>query len=193
MKHLKLSAIVLAIGFTLSVGVVAETISKKQYKSLQSNLGTEYKVAKVRCKRMKGHDKKICLAAIKGKKNVVKAQLDDNYDPSAKTWYKERMAKAEADYAVAIQICATKAGNDADVCDKEAKAAKIQEEAYAKAQLETSKADAAAIEKASDAHKDAETDTRDANYAVAKQKCEALEGDAEDLCMKNAKVEFGEP
>jgi hypothetical protein len=102
------------------------------------------------------------------------------------------MAKAEANYAVAIQVCDTQSGNGKEVCIKEAKATKIQEEAYAKAQLKTSKADAAAIEKASDAHKDAETDTRDANYAVAKQKCEALDGDAEDLCLKNAKTQFGE-
>ncbi|SJM89755.1 hypothetical protein [Crenothrix polyspora] len=193
MKHLRPSAVVLAIGFTLSVGVMAETITKKQYKSLQSNLGTQYKVAKVRCKKMKGHDKKICLATIKGKKKVVKAQLDDTYNPNAQTWYKERIAKAEATYAVAIQVCDTKIGNDKEVCIKEAKAAQTQEESYAKAQLKTSKADATAIEKSSAAHKDAETDTRDANYAVAKQKCEALDGDAEDLCLKNAKIEFGEP
>jgi hypothetical protein len=191
MKNIKLSAFALAIGLALSVGVMAETISKKQYKSLEKNLGTQYKVAKVRCKKLKGHARNICITNIKAKKNIVKAQLDNTYTPSAKTWYEERLAKAEASYAVAVQRCDSKSGNDQDVCIKEAKAAKIQEEAYAKAQLKTSKADAVAIEKSSDARKDAETDTREANYAVAKQKCEALDGDAEDQCINRAKTQFG--
>jgi hypothetical protein len=100
------------------------------------------------------------------------------------------VAKADADYSVANQKCDDKDGNAEDVCEKEAKAAKVQATSAAEAQMKTSKAEAVAIEKSTDARKDAVTDTRDADYAVAKEKCEALDGKAEDLCMSDAKVHF---
>ncbi len=80
-------------------------------------------------------------------------------------------AKAEATYAVANQKCDDQEGNAEDVCEQEAKAAKVQEVAAAEAQMKTSKADAVAIEKSSDARKDAESDM---------QRCQ--------LCSSQAKV-----
>jgi hypothetical protein len=34
-------------------------------------------------------------------------------------------------------------------------------------------------------------DKRDADYAVAKAKCDALAGDAKDICMNDAKAQYG--
>ena len=42
-----------------------------------------------------------------------------------------------------------------------------------------------------DARKDAASDKRDANYAVAKEKCDALAGDAKNTCMSDAKARYG--
>jgi hypothetical protein len=67
--------------------------------------------------------------------------------------------------AVAKERCDDSAGNVKDVCVKEAKAAHV-----------SAKADAKAQEKIVDAHKDAAVDKRDAEYAVAKEKCDALSG-----------------
>ena len=45
--------------------------------------------------------------------------------------------------------------------------------------------------KQADARKDASTDKRDADYAVAIEKCDALAGTAKDACVGNAKAQFG--
>jgi hypothetical protein len=187
MKNINISALVLAISFALSTGAMAESMSKKQYKALDKKIDAEYKVANKGCDSLSGNAEDICEAQAKGNKNIAAAELKYNYNPTAKTLYKARVAKADADYSVASQKCDDKDGNVEDVCVKEAKAVKVQETAAAEAQMKTTKADAVAIEKSSDARADAEKDMRDANYAVAKEKCEALDGKAEDLCMSDAK------
>jgi hypothetical protein len=190
MKNLNTSVLALAIGLALSSGAWADAMSKKQYKSLDKSIDARYKTAKKSCDSLSGNAEDICEAEAKGTRNTAKAELKYNYNPTNKALYKARAAKAEATYSVANQKCDDLEGNAEDVCEQEAKAAKVQEAAAAEAQMKTSKADAVAIEKSSDARKDAESDMRDANYAVAKQKCESLGGKAEDLCMSDAKARY---
>jgi hypothetical protein len=169
MKYTNINALALAIGIALSTGAIAESMSKEQYESLVTKIDTDYKIAKEICDSLAGNANDVCDAEAKGKLNV---------------------AKADAEYSVATEKCDDKDGNVKDVCIKEAKAAKTQQTAAAEAQMKTSKADAVAIEKSSDARKDAEKDMRDANYAVAKEKCDALASDSKDLCLNDAKVHF---
>ena len=95
------------------------------------------------------------------------------------------------------------AGNEKDVCVKEAKAAKVHALSNAKTRLTISKADAAAGEKSADANAEASaigTEARhdaagadaDAEYAVAREKCNGLAGDSKDRCVSDAKVRFGQ-
>jgi hypothetical protein len=190
MKNLNTSALALAIGLALSTGALADAMAKKQYKSLDKSIDAQYKVAKKGCDSLSGNAEDICEAEAKGIKNTAKAELTYNYNPTNKALYKARVAKAEATYSVANQKCDDKEGNVEDVCEQEAKAVKVQETAAAEAQMKTTKADAVAVEKSSDARKDAETEMRDANYAVAKEKCDVLANDAKDLCISNAKAQF---
>jgi hypothetical protein len=187
MKNINISVLALAIGLALSTGAMAESMTKKQYTALDKKIDAEYKVAKKGCDSLSGNAEDICEAEAKGTRNTAEAELKYNYNPTNKALYQVRVAKADADYSVANQKCDDKDGNVEDVCEKEAIAAKVQETAAAEAQMKASKADAVAIEKSSDARKDAEKDMRDANYAVAKEKCEALDGKAEELCMVDAK------
>ena len=80
---------------------------------------------------------------------------------------------AEADYKVAKERCDDKAGNEKDICVKEAKAAmtKVQ-------------ADAKAAQKGTEAKMDASKDKLDADYKVAAEKCDAMAGDAKSSCVK---------
>jgi starch phosphorylase len=87
--------------------------------------------------------------------------------------------------------CDDKAGNDKDVCVKQAKAAETRAKADAKANMKVAKAGQAATEKSSAARKDAAEDKRDADYAVAKEKCDKFSGDAKDRCLNEAKARFG--
>jgi hypothetical protein len=192
MKNITLNIMSFAIYFSLASGAMAEeSLPINKYESLGKQIDAVYAADKVQCEQLKEKLKDICNASIKGKMNISKAELEYNFNPNAKTFYNARIAQADADYSVASQKCDDKKGNAEDVCEKEADAARTQQTAAAEAQMKTSKADAVAIKKSSDAHKEAETDMREANYAVAKEKCEALVGDAKDLCFKDAKIHFG--
>ena len=51
-------------------------------------------------------------------------------------------------------------------------------------------ADAKAERKSSSAMADARDDKLDAQYKVAKEKCDALSGDAKDACIRDAKLKY---
>lgn len=214
MKNFKINVIVLAIGLAFSAGAMAESMTKNQYKSHVKSIESEYKVDKAGCDSSAGNAKDICVAEAKGKQSIAKADLESNYKPSIKTRYDARVAKADADYSVAIEKCDDKAGNDKDVCVKEAKATKVHQIADAKTQMKSKNANAEASEKSgdaqavaneksgdanakaaetkADARKDATIEKRAADYAVAKEKCDALAGSVKDKCISDAKLRFGQ-
>lgn len=202
MKTVNINLITLAVALAFSTGAIAETMSKADYTAAKDKIATEYKSAKAGCDSLSGNAKDICSADAKGKDRVALAELETTYKPSAKNRYEARVAKAEADYAVASERCDDLAGNAKDVCMKEAKAAQTAALADAKAQMKTSDASATANEKSADAHsdatkqsvdarKDAAADKRDAEFAVAKEKCDTYSGSAKDSCLNQAKARFG--
>jgi len=93
--------------------------------------------------------------------------------------YKETVAHADADYKAAKEACKARQGNDKDVCMKEAKAAHVKVTADAKAKRKSGAATA-----------DARDDKMDANYKVAKEKCDAMSGDSKDACIRDAKMKY---
>lgn len=93
--------------------------------------------------------------------------------------YKAAMARADSDYKAARDACSGRRGNDKDVCLKDAKAAHVR-----------ATADAKSHRKANAAMADAREDKMDANYKAAKERCDALSGDAKDACIREAKVKY---
>ncbi|MEK6592530.1 MAG: hypothetical protein AABZ67_05550 [Pseudomonadota bacterium] len=86
--------------------------------------------------------------------------------------------RISAEYKSALKNCARKNGNTRDICMAEAKGA----ENVARAELEardkgTAKAGAAA-----------RMARADAEYAVAKENCDDLAGNAKDVCLKDAQA-----
>jgi len=65
--------------------------------------------------------KDICRAEAKGKEQVARAQLEDNYKPTAKAQYKALVAKSSADYAVSREKCDDLSGDFKKTCIKDAK------------------------------------------------------------------------
>jgi predicted house-cleaning noncanonical NTP pyrophosphatase (MazG superfamily) len=104
------------------------------------------------------------------------------YSYTGKASDKNKMleVKAKSAYAVAKEKCDDKAGNDKAVCVKEAKAVETKALADAKMGKEIS-----------EAKKDDAQEKLDADYEVAVQKCDALEGDAKASCLAAAKAKFG--
>lgn len=202
MKKFNLSVIALSIGLTFSVGAMAEGMTKSELKSHEKTIDADYKLAKEKCGSLSGNANDICIAEAKGNKSVAEAELEATYKPSIKARYESREAKADADYAVAIEKCDDKAGNEKDVCVKEAKAVRVHQIADAKTRMKSSDANAEAnetssaanqdaMEKKTEANKDANQEKRDADYVVAKEKCDAMAGSAKDQCIIEAKAKFG--
>ena len=191
MKKFNVNVIALALGFAFSAGALAEGISKDDYKAGKDSIAAAYNSAKADCASLSGNPNDICVAEAKGKEKIARAELEARYKPSRTTHYQVRVAKAEADYAVAKERCDDLAGNAKDVCVKEAKAAEATAKADAKAQMKTADANATANKKTADARKDATADKLDAEYAVAKEKCDTYAGGAKDHCLVQAKAQFG--
>ena len=200
---IKINAIALAVSLVFSAGAMAQTLSKGDYKAGKDKISAEYKLAKTNCSPLSGNAHDICKAEAKGRDKVALAELELRYEPNSENHYKASVAKAEAVYAVAIERCDDKAGNAKDVCVKEAKAAAISAKADAKAQMKALDANATAYEKSAaandkatgkavDAFKDANADKLAAEYRVAKEKCDAYAGNTKEVCVKEAKVRFGQ-
>jgi hypothetical protein len=167
------------------------TMSRDAYKAHEDRVETQYKADKDHCSAMTGNAKDVCQAEAKGKEKVAKAELEAEYKNTDKARNDARIAKADADYDVAKEKCDDMSGNQKDVCVKQAKAAHTKAKAGAKVAKAENKMSSNTAEKRADVRKEARDDTRDAQYKVAVEKCDAMSGTAKDQCVKDAKMHYG--
>lgn len=97
-----------------------------------------------------------------------------NNDPAT---YRNMNQKAASEYKAATAKCDAMSGNDKDVCMAEAKVARVRAENAALAQYSTTPR----------SREKARSNLADAEYALAKQKCDARQGADKDSCLDNAK------
>ncbi|OIQ73117.1 hypothetical protein GALL_452490 [mine drainage metagenome] len=168
--------IVALLSFSAAQGA---TISKADYKTEKARISASYKADKLACASFSANAKDVCMEEAKAKEKVAHAELKFSHSGKASDQTKVLKAKAKSSYEVAKEKCKVKAGNDKDVCVKEAKA--IETAALADANLGKQ------IDKAK---KDAAADINDANYKVALEKCDALAGQPKDSCVAAAKTLF---
>lgn len=202
MHTIQLTTIAAIISLTFTAGAMA-AMSKADYKSAQTDITAQYKAAKADCGAFAANAKDICMAEARGREKIARAELDTVYTPTKKTRYALSVARAEAAFGVAREKCDDKAGNDKDVCIKEAKAAQIGAKADAKAAMKTADANdaasdktaaarATASEKRASARDDATAEKRKADYAVARQRCDTFAADTKIVCIKDVKARFGQ-
>lgn len=118
-------AVALACSFGLSCGAFAAQatgMSKAQYKAGKEKIEAQYKADKKACEGMKGNANDVCEKEAKGKENVAKAQLEEQYKPSARHEKEAENAQAKANYAVAKEKCEDLKGKAERDCKKQAKA-----------------------------------------------------------------------
>jgi hypothetical protein len=96
----------------------------------------------------------------------------------SKTDYKAGKDKIAAEYKAAKAGCTSLAGNANDICVAEAKG----KDKVAKAELEVS------YKPSTKNHYDVNIAKAEANYAVAKEKCDDMAGNPKDVCVKEAKA-----
>jgi hyperosmotically inducible protein len=97
-----------------------------------------------------------------------------NHDPST---YRNATEQTTAAYKAAVAKCDAKSANDKDICMAEAKVARVRGENQALAKYITSP----------QSRQKAGTNVADAEYALAKEKCDDKEGADKDSCLDNAK------
>ncbi len=174
----KIISTIVASLFALT-SIASFAMTKPEYKAANDTISNNYKSAKTACNILSANPKDICLAEAKGVEKVAKAELEVSHNPKEKNQHALRMAKADAAYDVSKEKCDDKAGNDKDVCVKEAKSAHT-----------TAKTSATVTKKVINAVTDAKDDRVNAEYKVAVEKCDVLAGDTKSTCINNAKAKY---
>lgn len=131
-KHLLMLAIASSCSF---VAVQASAMSSDEYKAGKEKIEADYKAADAQCKTMKDNAKDVCEKDAKGKMNVAKADLEQQYKPSDSHARAVEEEKVKANYEVAMEKCDDQKGADKTACEKQAKA----DEAKGKADIKAMK------------------------------------------------------
>ncbi len=158
----------------------AATMAKADYQAGKTRISADYKADKAACSSMSANAKDICVQEAKAKEKVARAELEYGYTGKPGDMTKVREVKAKTAYAIAKEKCDDKAGNDKDVCRKEAKA--IETKALVDAKM---------AKDVAETRQDGAKEKMDADYKVAAEKCESLAGDAKTSCIASAKAKFG--
>jgi hypothetical protein len=169
----------LAAVFASTGAFAAGTMSRADFSSAKDRISADYKAEKSMCAKFGGNEKDVCVEQAKGKEKVALAELSFNDTGKPADANKLAVAKADATYAVAKEMCDDKAGNVKDVCVTEAKSTHTK-----------ALADAKLSKKVGEAQMDASSDKRDAEYKLAAEKCDSLAGDAKAACVSAAKARF---
>lgn len=172
-----------------SGGVFAMTSAEQ--KTEKTRIEAEHKAASDQCKPMKGNAKDVCNKQADGQKKIAMADVKHRAEPTEGHRHDLAKAKADAEYDVAKEKCDDATGNTKDVCQKEAKATHVKALEAAKV-AEVSAKPSSNPSDVADARKDAADKTREADYKAAKERCDAMAGDAKDACVTDAKRKFGQ-
>lgn len=160
----------------------AANMDKAAMAQAKTDIATTYKAERAACDKQSGNAKDICVEEAKAHQKVAKADLQFKDSGKPKDENKLKVAKAEADYAVAREKCDDQKGKLKDVCVQEAKAAKTKAVGEAKMQR-----------KVVGAESDANDSRRKADLKVALEKCELMSGQAKSDCDSNAKAAAKKP
>ena len=154
--------------------------AKTAYQRTRDMAAANYKAARARCDSLSGNPHDVCEAEAKAERVRTEEEAGAAYKNTLKAYTQARMRIADANHARDKARCGALAGNDRDVCIKQAKAT-----------LVAAQADATADRKMIEARSNAREDKLTAEYRVALQKCDAFAGAAKDQCVQAAKTAYG--
>lgn len=113
-------ATIIAAG--LLAGSGAHALTADQHKAAKSKIEADYKTQKAQCDTLKDNAKDVCEEEAKAKEKLAKAELEQQYKPSAAHARKVAEVKAEGIHAVAKEKCDDQSGDAKNACEKQAKA-----------------------------------------------------------------------
>ena len=179
-RHIAILPIALCLGFLQHVQAASPTtINDEVYKLAKDDLEQHYAREKLTCDNVSGNAKDICKAEVEGAEKVAQARLKAQHTGKQADKDAATEAGIDARHKIAKERCDDLPGNQKDVCEKQAKAEHDKSMASLKARQEIKEIRDEAAEK-----------KRDADYKVAKERCETLAGSAKDACQASAKARF---
>ncbi|RJG03871.1 hypothetical protein [Noviherbaspirillum sedimenti] len=122
--------------------------------------------------------KKILAGFLFGATSLGLVSIAIGATDEARATYQAEKESASANYKMAREKCNALSGNPKDVCVEEAKAAEKKSKANAEAKYKNTDKERMKARKVA----------ADADYAVAKEKCDAKTGNEKDVCIKEAKA-----
>ena len=128
----------------------------------------------------------------KDQKRVAESEFAAMEDARAQNRADLGAARTEELYAAEKQRCQTLAGNDRDVCVKEAERARADAISQSELSREMAEANETARDTIVDAREDATDTMQDADYGLAVQKCDYFSGSVKDDCIEQAKADFAQ-
>jgi hypothetical protein len=132
MKKPLLAVVLCATCFAMSG---ANALTQNEYKVAKEKIEADYKVDKAKCDTLKDNAKDVCMQEAKGHEKVAKAELEQQYKPSAAHARKVAVEKADMNYEVAKEKCDDQSGDAKSACVNQAKA----DHEKAKAQIKARK------------------------------------------------------
>jgi hypothetical protein len=168
----------------------APVLTPEEVKAHKVRIEEQYDQAQTRCKRVEGHARELCNEQARSERDIQAAELRMQAEPTPENDQKVRLAKAEANYAVALVKCKAMVGAARSVCRDDAKAvfngakteARLQHDVVA----QTLRAENTVRERTAQADRIAA-----AQYNAARERCEMLPGEARMACLNDAKQRFG--
>jgi len=119
---MKKQLLMFALASSCLVAAQAAPMTRDEYKAAKDKVEADYKMDKAKCDGLKDNAKDVCDKEAKGKENVAKAQLEQQYKPSDSNARKVEEEKVKANYAVAKEKCDDQKGDAKSACEKQAKA-----------------------------------------------------------------------
>ena len=169
-----------AIAWTGAACAFAAPVTQDEYRAARKRIESEYKEMNAACERLPGNARDVCRAESRGKWRVARAELEYNRSGSPKEASRLATTRADAAYDVAQERCGDRVGSERSLCLTEAKM--VHEKALADARLES---------RVGEARRDAVEEKRNAEFNLAKERCEALSGEDRTACMSAARARFG--
>ena len=141
----RIAALLLATsGLACAAGALAGPMPKAEYDGAKKDIESDYRTSKIGCEPMPKGVKEACLVEVNERHEVVLAELEYAYAPSAKSQYELRILKAHAAYSVAKKKCDDKVDIARRTCLEESEATSTAARTTAAAQLKTAEGNDAA-------------------------------------------------
>jgi uncharacterized protein with LGFP repeats len=171
----------LAVLIAAAAAAGAQTIAPAVHQQARSELQTAFKAERDACNQQSGNAKDVCVETVKGREKVALAHLQYQRSGDAKDMARLNEARYEARYEVAKEMCDDQAGNAKELCLTQASA----ERDKAKANVQMAK-------DVTEARRDADATKAEADYKVARERCDTMSGNAKDACVASARARYGQ-